>query len=589
MTRQRRYLAVLFCAAAVAVRGAWADAFDPPAGYYIAASGSGAALKQQLHEIIDDHTWVSYDSARANLQVTDEDPANPNRMLLVYNRASLDVSAINPGGPIPGWDSGASWQREHSWPRSRAVGESGPDDADLHHLRPIAPSVNAMRENFNYGGQYGMQPFGPVVDGGATVWYPGNADAGMTARQQFYMAVRYDDGDTSTNNLELGAGHPGFIVGDEDPPPQLGDLNRLVEWHFAAPPESFERRRNQIIYDSFQHNRNPFIDRPEFVWSVFVDQANDSQISIGGATVGNDGGSSRHVDLGRVFVGGIVPAPRLFTLNKTGGDGTYFAVTTTGDATGSLNGRFNAFRTGGADSKSINVGLNTSADTAGLKTGVVIVDNLDITAGGGAGRGASDADDAFDVSLAVLDHPVASYSFNVEQREHVIDFGLVSVGSGASSRRSGFTNLAAAGVPDFAANLDLDSIVGVGDTEDFEVDLEPFSGLQQGDDVGFDSFFFPNSVGQFGATYTLILSDEDLPGEQTQTLTLSLLAEAILSGDYNRDGVVDAADYVVWRRAWRKRTGVQRRGRGRRRDDRRRRLRRVARVLWFHGRGGRFI
>jgi hypothetical protein len=138
---------------------------------------------------------------------------------------------------------------------------------------------------------------------------------------------------------------------------------------------------------------------------------------------------------------------------------------------------------------------------------------------------------------------------NVEQREHVIDFGLVPVGGEPRSRRSGFTNLAAAAAPDFAANLDLDSIVGVGDTEVFAVELEPFSGLQQGDSVGFDSLFFPNSVGQFAASYTLMLSDEDLPGEQTQTLTLSLMAKAILSGDYNRDGVVDAADYVAWRRA----------------------------------------
>jgi hypothetical protein len=73
--------------------------------------------------------------------------------------------------------------------------------------------------------------------------------------------------------------------------------------------------------------------------------------------------------------------------------------------------------------------------------------------------------------------------------------------------------------------------------------------LEQGDDIGFDSLFFPNAVGQFAATYTLMLSGEDLPGEQTQTLTLSLMAEAILSGDYNRDGAVGTADYVVWRHA----------------------------------------
>jgi hypothetical protein len=322
----------------------------------------------------------------------------------------------------------------------------------------------------------------------------------------------------------------------------------MLEWHFAAPPDSFERRRHQIVYDTYQHNRNPFIDRPEYAWSVFVDQANDSQIAIEGATVGSDGGSSHHVDLGRIFVGGIVPAPQMLTLNKIGSDGTYFDVTTSGDATSSLSGRFNAFRTAGPDSRSILVGLDTSTATAGLKSGTVIVDNLDITMGGGAGRGANDANDEFDVSLAVLDHPVASYSFNLEQREHVIDFGLVPAGSDPQSRISSFTNLAAAGAPDFAANLDLDAITGTGDTDVFQVDLDPFSGLEQGDAVSFDSLFLPNAVGQFAATYTLMLSDENLPGEQMQTLTLSLLAEAILGGDYNRDGAVNAADYVVWRR-----------------------------------------
>lgn len=550
MTRQRRYLAALFCAAALAAGGAWADAFDPPAGYYSSATSSGAALKSQLNSIIKTgHTSISYDSLRSALQVTDADPNNQGRMLLVYDRVSLNVAAINPGGQIPGWDEGVSWNREHTWPVSRGLGsEAIPDGSDLHHLRPSTPSVNTERGNQNFGGAFG-QPFGELMDGDSQFWYPGDADAGMIARSQFYMSVRYDGTDPGTTNLELGVGNVPDMPGTTDPPPQLGNLDRMIEWHFAAPPDSFELRRHQIVFDTYQHNRNPFIDRPEFVWSVFVDQANDSQITIGGATPIVDGSSLRHVDLGRVYVGGVLPAAETFTLDKTGNDGTYFEVTTAGAATSSITGRFNAFHLGGPSSKSIAVGLNTSMETSGIKTGMVTINNLDITTGGGLGHGASDGNDVFDVSLAVLDHPVASFSANLELREDVIDFGIVPIGSGPRIQRNGFTNLNAAGVPDFAANLDLDSTVGVGDTEVFEVELEPFTGLEQGDLFGFDSLFFPNSVGQFAATYTLMLSDEDLPGEQTQTLTLSLIAEAILSGDYNRDGGVDAADYVVWRRA----------------------------------------
>src|SRR5687768_16605338 len=117
------------------VASARAQSFDPPTNYYSTATGSGATLKQQLNDIIDGHTIISYDAARSALQVTDEDPADPNRMILVYNRISLNVATINPGGPIPGWDNAATWNREHTWPESR-LGNGGRAVSDLFNLRP---------------------------------------------------------------------------------------------------------------------------------------------------------------------------------------------------------------------------------------------------------------------------------------------------------------------------------------------------------------------------------------------------------------------------------------------------------------------
>src|SRR5262249_7299617 len=149
-----------------------ADQYDAPAGYYAGATGTGATLKSQLHTIVrNGAVALSYDSARSNLQVTDADPNNPGHMLSVYDRVSIDVASINPNSTIPGWDGGVTWNREHTWPQSRGItSTSPPDGTDLFELRPSSASSNGSRSNLNFGGAFG-QPFGRVVDNGATVWY----------------------------------------------------------------------------------------------------------------------------------------------------------------------------------------------------------------------------------------------------------------------------------------------------------------------------------------------------------------------------------------------------------------------------------
>ena len=50
----------------------------------------------------------------------------------------------------------------------------------------------------------------------------------MIAREEFYMAVRYDGTEANTTDLELFNGDPSTSQG-------LGDLSRLIEWNYAAP------------------------------------------------------------------------------------------------------------------------------------------------------------------------------------------------------------------------------------------------------------------------------------------------------------------------------------------------------------------
>ena len=286
----------------------------------------------------------------------------------------------------------------------------------------------------------------------------------------------------------------------------LGDLNRLVEWNYAAPPDDFERRRNQIIYTDYQHNRDPYTDHPEWVWSVFVNQTNNSQIAIAGAAVGSDGGSTKSLDFGRVVVGSSLPGPQSITLNKNGTDGTYYQVSASGDATSTLSGHYNAFRTNQIDSKTFSVGLNTTTATAGLRTGNVTIDNLDITTGAGAGHGAGDADDAINMSLTVLDHANASFAGVSDSNTLTFDFGTVALGSGIHDSSFSLYNLMA--TAGFTAPLDLVSIASSGDSGILTTSLGLFDNLDAGASHPFSAGLSATSIGHFAATYFLTLSDD---------------------------------------------------------------------------------
>ncbi len=48
----------------------------------------------------------------------------------------------------------------------------------------------------------------------------------------------------------------------------MGGLELFKQWHLLDPVDDFERNRNNVIY-TYQGNRNPFIDYPEFVGVIW--------------------------------------------------------------------------------------------------------------------------------------------------------------------------------------------------------------------------------------------------------------------------------------------------------------------------------
>ena len=103
----------------------------------------------------------------------------------------------------------------------------------------------------------------------------------------------------------------------------------MLRWNYADGVNNFERRKNDLIYDTYQHNRNPYIDHPEYVWAVFGDALNNSQISV--ATPAGDGSSSTTANLGNVIVGTAFGTANV-TVSKTGNTPTTFDITTSGNA-----------------------------------------------------------------------------------------------------------------------------------------------------------------------------------------------------------------------------------------------------------------
>jgi len=227
-----------------------------PPGYYDNAEGlSGDELKAALHNIIKGHTEYSYNDLRDFiLKNTDEDPNNPNNVILLYTGRSQAKNTFGGGAN--------DWNREHVWAKSHGgFGNNPPCGTDAHHIRPTDASVNSDRGNkdFDNGGTQHPEATGCYYT--STTWEPRDEVKGDVARMIFYMAVRYE-GDNGEPDLEV------VDWVNTSPNPEMGKFSTLYQWHQQDPPDAFEIHRNEVIY-GYQNNRNPFIDHPEYLIQIY--------------------------------------------------------------------------------------------------------------------------------------------------------------------------------------------------------------------------------------------------------------------------------------------------------------------------------
>jgi endonuclease I len=237
--------------------------YNPPAGYYADADGLlGTALRNEVHNIIDNNKDLGYDAARSALRVLDEDPETEGNILLIYSGIS-----------VPGFRFNSDWNREHVWPQSFGADSDTIPGADLHHLYPANPSVNSSRSNkiFDWTdpNNRSTNANAPGSSFDSNSWEPRDEDKGRIARAMLYMDVRYDGSDSPDFNLAEAANQSAS---------RFAKLSVLLEWHRLFPPDERERRRNHLIHTGFefavftfdQGNRNPFVDIPDLAEAIFT-------------------------------------------------------------------------------------------------------------------------------------------------------------------------------------------------------------------------------------------------------------------------------------------------------------------------------
>jgi len=262
-------------------------AFSPT--YYASVDDTGAAaLRSTLHAVIDDHKRFPYTASTTDvwniMTDADADPEDPASVRDLYrNEAYPRVAGDN-----------EFYDREHAWPKSVGFPKDVTSNypyTDAHHLFAADSRYNSTKSNKHFddcsatckelvtvsdgsvGGGAGVYPGNSNWTDGATTtgrWEVWRARRGDVARAIFYMDVRYEGGAHGVT----GAAEPDLRLTDDislvvssttnQPVAFMGKLSTLLRWHEQDPVDETERARNDVVA-SFQGNRNPFIDHPEWV------------------------------------------------------------------------------------------------------------------------------------------------------------------------------------------------------------------------------------------------------------------------------------------------------------------------------------
>ncbi|MFP5041324.1 endonuclease [Parasediminibacterium sp. JCM 36343] len=268
-----------------------AQAPGGPGGYYDAAANKSCAdLKTALKTIISTGvTPKSYSSLWTQYPLTDIKPrtvgtGSANVIYDIYStiEGGTDPYQFTPGGSGSGGQcgtysgEGGCYNREHSVPQSWFNGNTGSSGTatDYNFIFPTDGSVNGKRSNYPYGevatasytSKNGSKLGSSAVAGiPGTVFEPRDEFKGDVARAFLYFVTMYE------NSIPKWSTNPDAAKSFDSstfPAVKLPFLQMMIKWHNQDPVSQKEIDRNNGTY-TYQHNRNPFIDSPQYVNQIW--------------------------------------------------------------------------------------------------------------------------------------------------------------------------------------------------------------------------------------------------------------------------------------------------------------------------------
>ena len=229
---------------------------DIPNGYYdsVDLSKDKETIAKTLEDIMNpsDYVRIPYGSKITTL-LTETDPA------------------LGQPGKVTGFYSGnaiSSYNKEHVWAKSHGFGKNSSSNpyCDIHHLRPTINSINSSRSHWFFDEGGNPDGYGNNIVKNVS-FEPRDEVKGDVARIIFYMATRY--------KTEYGLTIVDDLGDTNSTDPTMGQLSTLLKWNYSDPVSASEIHRNEAIY-GIQHNRNAFIDHPEYVDYLYPNEYSNS-------------------------------------------------------------------------------------------------------------------------------------------------------------------------------------------------------------------------------------------------------------------------------------------------------------------------